>query len=67
MIARVIEEEFGVQYQLGHVRKFLHGLGFSVQWPRRVSMPRHRTNGTAASIPPLKTSPLATLDAHLYR
>jgi len=36
MIACVIEEEFGVQYHPGHVRKLLHGLGFSVQRPRRV-------------------------------
>jgi transposase len=36
MIAWVIEEEFGVQYHPGHVRKLLHGLGFSVQRPRRV-------------------------------
>ena len=36
MIAWVVEEEFGVQYHPGHVRKLLHGLGFSVQRPRRV-------------------------------
>jgi transposase len=36
LIAWVIEEEFGVQYHPGHVRKLLHGLGFSVQRPRRV-------------------------------
>ena len=54
MIAWVIEEEFGVQYQLGHVHKFLHGLGFSVQWHRRI----YAT---------LRKSPLATLGAHLYR
>ncbi len=35
-IARVIEEEFGVAYHPGHVRKLLHALGFSVQRPRRV-------------------------------
>ncbi len=35
-IAWVIEEEFGVRYHPGHVRKLLHGLGFSVQRPRRV-------------------------------
>jgi transposase len=32
----VIEEEFGVAYHPGHVRKLLHNLGFSVQRPRRV-------------------------------
>jgi transposase len=36
MIAWVIEEEFGIHYHPGHVRKLLHGLGFSVQRPRRV-------------------------------
>ena len=36
MIAWVIEEEFGVQYHPGHVRRLLHTLGFSVQRPRRV-------------------------------
>lgn len=36
MIAWVIEEEFGVSYHPGHVRKLLHSLGFSVQRPRRV-------------------------------
>jgi len=36
MIARVIEEQFGVIYHPGHVRKLLHTLGFSVQRPRRV-------------------------------
>lgn len=35
MIARVIEQEFGVQYHPGHVRKVLKVLGFSVQRPRR--------------------------------
>ena len=36
MIAWVIEEEFGVAYHPGHVRKLLHNLDFSVQRPRRV-------------------------------
>src|SRR5437773_9764641 len=36
MIAWVIEEEFGVTYHPGHVRKLLHTLGFSVQRPGRV-------------------------------
>ncbi len=35
MIARVIQEEFGVTYHPGHVRRLLHQLGFSVQRPRR--------------------------------
>ncbi len=36
MIARVIEEEFGVSYHPGHVRRILYALGFSVQRPKRV-------------------------------
>jgi transposase len=36
MIARVVEEEFGIAYHPGHVRKLLHAIGFSVQRPRRV-------------------------------
>jgi len=36
MIARVIEEEYGILYHPGHVRKLLHKLGFSVQRPKRV-------------------------------
>jgi transposase len=35
MIARVIEQEFNVNYHPGHVRKVLKVLGFSVQRPRR--------------------------------
>jgi winged helix-turn-helix protein len=35
MIAWVIEEEFGVQYHPGHLRKLLHGWRFSMQRPRR--------------------------------
>jgi transposase len=35
MVARVIEEEFGVIYHQGHVRKLLYQLGFSIQRPRR--------------------------------
>lgn len=36
MIARVIEEEFGVVFHPGHVRKLLDQMGFSVQRPRRL-------------------------------
>lgn len=36
MVARVIEEEFGVTYHPGHVRKLLGHLGFSVQRPQHV-------------------------------
>ena len=36
MLAWVIEEEFGVSYHPGHVRKLLRHMGFSVQRPRRI-------------------------------
>ena len=36
LIAWIIEEEFGVHYHPGHVRKLLHELHFSVQRPHRV-------------------------------
>ena len=36
MIAWVIEEEFGIKYHPGHVRKLPDAWGFSVQRPRRV-------------------------------
>jgi transposase len=35
MVARVISEEFGIDYTARHVRRLLHGWGFSVQRPRR--------------------------------
>ena len=35
MIARVIQEEYQVDYHPGHVRKLLKDLGFSVQRPRK--------------------------------
>lgn len=36
MITRVINEEFGIKYHPGHVRKILHEIGFSVQRPKRM-------------------------------
>jgi len=33
IISMIIEEEFGVSYHPGHVRKLLHAIGFSVQRP----------------------------------
>ena len=35
MVAQVIEEEFGINYHPGHVRKLLKQLGFSVQRPAK--------------------------------
>ena len=36
MVARVMEEEFGVRYHAGYVCRLLHDLGFSVQRPKRL-------------------------------
>jgi len=36
MIGRVVEDEFGVAYHPGHVRKLLAAMGFSLQRPRRL-------------------------------
>lgn len=49
MIAWVIEEEFGVQYHPGHVRKLLHGLGlFRAAAQARVGPCRRRAAGPLA-------------------
>lgn len=40
-IARVIREEFGVEYHPGHVWKLLRGLGWSCQVPERRSIQRN--------------------------
>lgn len=60
MIARVIEEEFGVGYHPGHVRKLLHELGFSVQRPRRKLMradPKKQDKWHRYTYPCLKKTP----------
>jgi transposase len=41
MVARVISEEFGIDYTARHVRRLLHQWGFSVQRPRRKLMRAH--------------------------
>ena len=70
MIAWVIEEEFGVPYHPGHVRKLLHLLGFSVQRPRRVLS---RANASEQdrwhrhTYPNLKKSPDGTLGVDFHR
>src|ERR1700686_2985523 len=70
MIAWVIEEEFGVHYHPGHVRKLLHELGFSMQRPRRVlakADPMLQDAGTARFILILKKSPNSKLGPNLQR
>ena len=60
MVARVIEEEFGVSYHPGHVRKLLHQLGFSVQRPKRILVkadPQKRDRWRRRKYPNIKKSP----------
>jgi hypothetical protein len=69
MIAWVIEEEFGVNYRPGHVRKLLHAL-FSVQRPRRVlarANPVEQDRWHRRTYPQIKENPLAKLGSDLYR
>ena len=70
LIAWVIEEEFGIQYHPGHVRKLLHAWGFSVQRPRRIlaradvaAQDRWRRRIDSN----LKKSPSTALGADLHR
>jgi transposase len=60
-IGRVIEEEFGVRYHPGHVRKLLHGMDFSVQRPRRVLVranPKEQDRWQRYDYPRLKKKPM---------
>ena len=60
MIARVIQEEFGVQYHPGHVRKLLHQLDFSQQQPRRrlaLADPRCEDRWHRRTYPAIKKKP----------
>lgn len=53
MVARVIAEEFGIDYTARHVGRLLHQLGFSVQRPRRKLL---RTTPTRCMIIPVSGS-----------
>ena len=60
LIAWIIEEEFGVHYHPGHVRKLLHELQFSVQRPHRVLMranPAEQDRWHRYTYPRLKKKP----------
>jgi len=43
MVTRVIEEEFSIAYHSAHVSRILHGLGFSVQRPKKVLAQANQT------------------------
>lgn len=60
MVARVIREEFGVEYHPGHVRKLLYELGFSVQRPKRILAKAdevQRSRWTRYTYPNIKKKP----------
>jgi len=57
MVARIISEEFGIDYTARHVRRLLHGWGYSVQRPRRKLMranPREQNRWRRYTYPSLK-------------
>lgn len=61
IIAMVIEEEFGVSYHPGHVRKLLRALGFSVQRPTTKLIqadPKQRNKWIRYTYPNLKKKPV---------
>jgi transposase len=61
MIARVIQDEYGVEYHPGHVRKLLRDLGFSVQRPRKQlagANPVEQDRWQRYTYPRLKKKPL---------
>ncbi len=60
MVARVISEEFGIDYTARHVRRLLHEWGFSVQRPRRKLLrgnPREQNRWRRYTYPRLKKKP----------
>jgi transposase len=64
MLARVIEEEYGVTYHPGHVRKLLHKISLSVQRPRRVlarADPEAQERWVRKTFPNLKKKPAAKI------
>ncbi len=60
MIAWLIEEEFGIRYHPGHVRKILYNIGFSVQRPKRIlakADPAERDRWRRYTYPNIKKKP----------
>jgi transposase len=61
LLAEVVEEEFGVRYHPGHVRKLLHRLGCSVQRPTSKLVqadPKEQNKWVRYTYPNLKKTPL---------
>jgi winged helix-turn-helix protein len=70
IIAWAIEAEFGVEYHPGHVRKWLHARGFSVQCPCRIlacADVEVQDRWRRRIYPNLKNNPSAALSADLHR
>lgn len=62
MISQVIQDEFGITYHPGHVRKLLHKLGFSVQRPKKIlarANPEAQDKWHRHTFPSLKKKPNA--------
>ena len=62
MVARVISQEFGIDYSARHVRRLLHEWGFSVQRPRRKlkrANPAEQSRWRRYTYPRLKKKPLS--------
>ncbi len=60
IVAGVVEDEFGVRYHPGHVRKLLKELGFSVQRPTPALVqadPKKQNKWTRYTYPNLKKKP----------
>ena len=65
-IADVIENEFGIQYHPGHVRKLLADFGFSVQSPKRVlalADKEKQARWTSETYPTIKKKPVKKVRA----
>jgi transposase len=60
MIKKVIEEEFGLSYHPGHVRKILYSLNYSMQRPKRVladADPKKQNKWCRYTYPNIKKKP----------
>lgn len=60
MVGRVIQDQFGISYHPGHVRKLLHRMGFSVQRPKRElarADPKKQARWRRYKYPNLKKTP----------
>jgi transposase len=69
-IADVIENEFGIRYHSGHVRKLLADFGFSVQSPKRVlalADKEKQARWTSETYPTIKKKPVGRTRASFLK